>query len=52
MKIKLTDLSDEKVLEELVREFSAGGLVPVQVVELVPKVCVEYGTGSMKKNVD
>jgi hypothetical protein len=33
MRTKLTDLSDEKVLEELVREFSAGGLVSVQVVE-------------------
>lgn len=33
MRTKLTDLNDEKILEELVREFSAGGLVPVQVVE-------------------
>ena len=33
MRTKLTDLSDEEVLEELLREFSTGGLVPVQVME-------------------
>jgi len=33
VRAKLTDLSDEKVLEELLREFSTGGLVPVQVME-------------------
>lgn len=33
VRTKLTDLSDEKVLEELLREFSAGELVPIQVME-------------------
>jgi len=33
MRTKLTDLSDEKVLDELLREFSTGGLVLVQVMD-------------------
>lgn len=33
VRAKLTDFSDEKVLEELLRKFSAEGLVPVQVME-------------------
>jgi len=33
MRTKLTDVSDEKVLEKLLREYSTGRLVPVQVME-------------------
>lgn len=33
MRTKLTDLSDEEVLEELLREFSTGGLVTVHAME-------------------
>ena len=37
---KLTDLSDEKVLEELFRELSAGSLLPLRIVERLSQMPV------------